>query len=288
MPLEPFFALVILAILIAGSYTDLKTREVPDWVNYGFLFTAFGIRAIYSAAKSDWTILAYGAFGFIACVILAYVMFYAGQWGGGDAKLIMGLGALIGMELSFSSFLVSFLLNVFLVGAVYAIFWSFYLVAKHWKKFLEEINKLNSLKKIRIIKRVVLISGIILLIIGIVMDNGEAKLVMIAFSLLYIITFYLWIFVRIVERSCMLKRVSPEKLTEGDWIAKDVVVAGKRITGPKDLGVTKEQIAELIRLKKKRKIKQIMIKEGIPFVPSFLFAFIATWFFGNLFLLFIR
>ena len=96
------------------------------------------------------------------------------------------------------------------------------------------------------------------------------------------LTFYLWLGVKAVENSCMLKYVSPEKLTEGDWIAKDIKIGGKYIAGPKDLGIEKKQIKKLMELYKKRKVKKVLIKEGIPFVPSFLIAFILTIIFGNL------
>ncbi|GIU69536.1 MAG: hypothetical protein KatS3mg002_0772 [Candidatus Woesearchaeota archaeon] len=46
----------------------------------------------------------------------------------------------------------------------------------------------------------------------------------------------------------------------------------KYITGPKDLGISKEQI----ELLKKSKIKKVLVKEGIPFIPAFLIAFILT------------
>jgi len=110
-------------------------------------------------------------------------------------------------------------------------------------------------------------------------------LVILVFSALLI--FYSTIFVKSVEKTCMLKFVEPEKLTEGDWIAKNVIVNKKRIAGPKDLGIEKKQIKQLIELKRKGLIKKILIKEGIPFVPSFLIAFIITFWFGNWLLLFI-
>ena len=44
------------------------------------------------------------------------------------------------------------------------------------------------------------------------------------------------------------------------------------------------QIHRLIKLKQQGKIKKILIKEGIPFVPSFLMAFAASVFFGDIFI----
>lgn len=64
----------------------------------------------------------------------------------------------------------------------------------------------------------------------------------------------------------MYRLIPVSKLTEGDWIAKNVYLNKKLITGPKDRGITKKQITLL----KKSKVKQVLIREGIPFVPVFL------------------
>ncbi|MBI2142083.1 hypothetical protein HYU15_01165 [Candidatus Woesearchaeota archaeon] len=85
----------------------------------------------------------------------------------------------------------------------------------------------------------------------------------------------------------MLKYVGPEKLTEGDWIAKDVYVNRKYVCGPKDLGIEKSQIRKLMKYKLQGKIRKVLIKEGIPFVPSFLIAFLLSVKFGNLLLMLI-
>ena len=91
-------------------------------------------------------------------------------------------------------------------------------------------------------------------------------------------------FVKAVENSSLYKYITPDKLTEGDWIAKDIKINGKYITGPKELGIEKKHINQLINFWKKGKIKKILIKEGMPFIPSFLLAFIITLIYGNIFL----
>ena len=48
----PLFALISYTIaffaLLIGSYTDIKTREVPDWINFGLIGTGFGINLLFS------------------------------------------------------------------------------------------------------------------------------------------------------------------------------------------------------------------------------------------------
>ena len=107
------------------------------------------------------------------------------------------------------------------------------------------------------------------------------KILILTFAFLILTTFYLWVFVKAIEKSSMYKLVEPTKLTEGDWIVKDIFIGGKYLTGPKDLGIGKNQIKVLIQLYKQKKIKKILVKEGIPFVPSFFIAFIVTLVFGN-------
>ena len=41
------YTIAFFALLIA-SYTDLRTREVPDWLNFGLIGTGFGINLLFS------------------------------------------------------------------------------------------------------------------------------------------------------------------------------------------------------------------------------------------------
>jgi hypothetical protein len=210
-------------------------------------------------------------------------MFYTGQWGGGDSKILMGLGAVIGVDfISRNFFLGHFLTNALLIGALYGILWSFFAIIKNRKKFIKEFKKSMKNKKNILTKRIVLILFIVLVLIAILSPDKLAKLMLFYLAVVSILTFYLWVAVKAVENSCMLKYVKPQQLTEGDWIVKDIKINGKYITGPKDLGIEKKNIRKLIELYKKRKVKNILIKEGIPFVPSFFIAYVITLIYGNL------
>ena len=105
---------------------------------------------------------------------------------------------------------------------------------------------------------------------------GEYKLLLIFFIAMFYVLFYIWLFVKIIEESCMIKNVAVSKLTEGDWIFKDVFIGKKYIAGPKDLGISREQIELLKKYSARGKIKTVTIKEGIPFIPAFLVAYVAT------------
>ena len=284
------YTIAFLALLIA-SYTDIKTREVPDWLNFGLIGIGFGISMIFSIIYWKINFILASIIGFSSLFILAWVMFYTGQWGGGDSKMLMGLGALIGIDIFSKSltlvstlqfFIVAFLINALFIGALYGILWSIFSIFKNKKKFFNNFKKAINSKKTKLAKKILLILFIILVLLAVLVPDKFVKLMILYLALISIMTFYLWVAIKAVENACMLKLVKPMQLTEGDWIAKDVKVDGKYITGPKDLGIEKKKINKLIALYKQRKVKKILIKEGIPFVPSFFVAYIITLIYGNL------
>lgn len=277
------YILSFIALLI-GSITDLKTREVPDWLNYGLVISGVGLNLLFSAIYSNSSFIINSIVGLSIFFGVAYVMFYTGQWGGGDSKILMGLGAMLGIDVSFktSQFLLGFFINALFVGAIYGLLWSIFLVFKNRKKFWKEFKIMLSKNIVVKAKKIMAITLVLLFILLLFTKLHYIKILILSLAFLILTTFYLWIFVKAIEKSSMYKLVEPIKLTEGDWIVNAVYVNKQYICGPKDLGISKKQIKKLIGFYKQGKIKRILIKEGIPFVPSFLVAFVVTLIFGNL------
>lgn len=280
---------IALAVLLIGTFTDLRTREVPDWVNIGLIGIGFGVNLIFSIFFWDYSYILSSVVGFFVIFALGWAMFYSGQWGGGDSKMLMGLGALVGIDI-FSGkipFLAHFLVNIVIVGALYGVIWTIYLIIKNWTSFYKEAKKLMKDKFVLKVRLIVYALFIVLLAISFFAGDRLIKLSSLYIAVVLPVTLYVWVAVKSVEKSCMIKTVPPKDLTEGDWIAKEVKVNGKVIAGPKDLGVEKKQIKKLIQLYKQKKIKNVKVKEGIPFVPSFLAAYLTTLILGNVAFLFI-
>ncbi|MFA5141561.1 MAG: A24 family peptidase [Candidatus Woesearchaeota archaeon] len=282
---EILYTLAFLVLLVS-SYTDLRKREVPDSVSYGLIFAVMGLRGIFALSSQDVSIFVEGLLGLGLMYLFACLMYYSGQWGGGDAKIIMGLGAVFGLSpiMSFQT-LFMFLINMVMFGAVYGVVWTIYLILKNWTKCVHELHILILSKKVILAKYFVYISSILLLVSGAFFM--QFRLLFFTLAIFTLGMFYLWICTKVVENAAMLKKTLPSQLTEGDWIAEDVVVDGKRICGSADLGVSKKQIKELAELYSRGKIKHVVVKEGVPFVPSFLIAFIATLLLDNWILLFL-
>lgn len=264
--------------MIVATIVDLKKREVPDWISYSMIASGFGLRIIDSLTTNDWAYTLYGLIGFAVMVGIGLFMYYTKQWGGGDTKLIMALGIIFAAIGTKKLFLVDLFINILIIGAMYGIAFGIFLAIKKWDKFKEEIKKaMIKNKKIRI---ATLILGGAVAVVILIMQDRLITMVLGLTTLLLILYIYLITFMRAVDKACMYKYLEVEKLTEGDWVAEEVKVNNKVICGPKDLGLEKEQIEEL----KKLKVKKVLVKEGIPFVPPFLIATILTLIFGNVLL----
>ena len=220
--------LTLIALAVA-SLTDIKTREVPDWLNYSLISIGLGLRLLYSVATFDFSFFLAGALGFAIFLLIGYAMFYTGQWGGGDSKLLMGIGALIGFEYSSNSLLLSFIVHLFLVGAVYGFIWSAYLAVKNRKEFSKKYNEILHSKPMPIIRAFVLALTFIFLIVVIAIKSPSSKILVFGGVVIGYLTFYLWIFIKTVENVCMLRHVTPLQLTEGEWIAEEIHINGKYI-----------------------------------------------------------
>ena len=268
------FLLSILGFLFVlhATATDIKKREVLDFVSYGLLSCALSIRLMWSLLLGTWDPFLYGLFGFGIFFVLGMIMFYAGQWGGGDTKILFGIGAALGFDGTLLSPILIFFVLMLLIGSIYGLLYSVALSVQNKKQFIDETHKLWKVPS----TKPILISavGIVLLCI-IVYRAHESAETFILFSIGLIIGLFtvLIYYIRIVETSCMLKEVSPLVLTEGDWISQDVVYKGKILCGPKDLGIEKTQIVRLQKLHAQKKITTVVRKNGIPFVPSLFLAY---------------
>lgn len=280
------FALVDLSVLaglfalIIASIFDIKTREVPDWLNFSLLAFAIATALLLSITKSDYHIIINALIGLLAGILIGVILFYTGQWGGGDTKLIAGLCTIMGYSSgNYRQGLLligSFLICTMLVGAIYGLGFSFYKAISNYKQFKPAIEQKLRSKQVLVIRIILLAIGIIAFFFLLFTKSIESGMAFgLAMSLF--LFFYLWAFISVVEKTCMIQEVEVKKLTEGDWIVGDVVKGKKTILKPSKTGITLEQIAML----KRHKINKVMVKVGIPFVPSFLFAYIITFGIGN-------
>ncbi|MDX2175874.1 MAG: prepilin peptidase [Candidatus Sumerlaeia bacterium] len=86
-----------LPLLIIACITDLRRREIPDWISIVLFGTALVASAFHWVPQLTLRgALLGGALGTVAGLLL----FYALKFGGGDAKLMAALGAVLGYPLT--------------------------------------------------------------------------------------------------------------------------------------------------------------------------------------------
>ncbi|MFH1209188.1 MAG: A24 family peptidase [archaeon] len=278
MVIDILIVIIILLYLIFASISDIKTREVPDYLSYSLVIIVSVLKVLDAVTKKDIRILLYSFIGFAVFYGLSLLMYYSRQWGGGDAKLLISLGIAFPTYPEFllkflnpnlnSPFLLIITINLLILGSIYSFIYIFFIILKNRKRLKEIKIKIN---------RYLLIIPLLFIVVSLFIPS-PLKLISLFIAFLSLIYPYLLGLIKDIERICMLQTIPLSKLTEGDWIPKSIYYKNKLIYNRNSPGITKKQIALL----KKHKFKKITVKYGIPFVPSFLFTIIFSLLLGNL------
>lgn len=273
---EIIFLLVLAGIwIIFAVVQDLKKREIADWLNFSLIIFALGFRFFYSLfAENGFNFFYQGLIGFGIFLVLGNVFYYSRLFAGGDAKLMMALGAILPFSPSFFENLNIFINFIFIflfVGAVYGLVWSLFLCFRNWKLFKKSFaSKFEKNKKLIYLA---MFGGLIVMVLGFL------NWILFFVGVLIFIFPYFHFYAKAVDDSCMVKKINSKDLTPGDWLYRDIKI-GKEIIKATWDGVNKKQISKL----KKHK-KFVLIRQGIPFSPVFLISFlIIIWIYlGNSF-----
>ncbi len=262
----PLYFLAFIWILFA-VVQDLRTREISNWLNFSLIAFALVYRAFYSSYAGEWNFFLFGLGGFALFWVLAYLLYYARAFAGGDAKLLMGLGAILPFDSlwSYASISFVFLLFLFVLGAIYSLIYTIFLAFGNWKRFTRDFTSQFKAMKLGIYSGIVFVVVVCLLFVAFTKSYLFSLSI---FGFLLIGTFLL-VYTKAVEKSCFLRLVKPSMLTEGDWIISDIRV-GKYVVKKTVHGLEKKDI-ELLR----KHNKSIVVKYGIPFGPAFLLGLVA-------------
>jgi len=263
---ENYFLIVLAFIWIAiAVIQDIRKREVANWVNFSLVAIALSYRAFVSVFLWDYWYFVYGLIGFGIFFALANLFYYSRIFAGGDAKLLIGLGPILPFSYLFYENLKIFFYFIVLLmfcGSIYGLLYSVILSYRHKKQFSKEF--LKQLKKNKRIILVFIIPAVFLFVFSLIVEVS----LFILLPLLVLIFPFLYIYAKAIEESCMVKKIAAMDLTEGDWLHEKVKV-GRKTIKPNWQGVSAEDLKILRKLRKK-----VLIKQGIPFTPSFLFAFV--------------
>jgi Flp pilus assembly protein protease CpaA len=261
--MQEYYFLFALALIytIFATIQDLKYREVANWLSFSFIVFALAYRAFYASAINNFNFFFLGLLGFIITFALGNAFYYMKAFAGGDAKLLMGFGVILPYQgyLHLAILPVLLIFTLFLSGAVYSLIYSIFIVTKNKKSFIKEFKFLSKNKK-----TLLLISTILLPIFIIL---GFYKTLFFFLAILTLIPITL-VYTKSLEK-CMISLIAPEKLTEGDWLEKEIKINSK-ITIKKTVHGLSYKDIQLLR----KYHHPALIKQGIPFVPAFLITLI--------------
>ncbi len=270
--------LVILAFIwiLVGTIQDLRMKEVSNWLNFSLIIFALGFRFFYSLfGQNGFGFFYQGLIGLGIFLVLGNLFYYSRLFAGGDAKMMIALGAILPFSENFYTnlniFFWFFILFVF-VGAIYGFVWSIFLTIKNFKLVRKEV-KYSLIKKKKLFYSVL---GICILLILF----GFFDLLFLVAGLFILILSCFYLFANSIEKCCMLVKISSNDLRPGDWLAENIKISkGKTILKNWE-GLNEKEIKMI-----QKKYKFVKIKQGIAFMPVFLVSFIVLvylWFFNLL------
>lgn len=282
---ESLLFLTTAAGAAVGGWIDFKTSEIPDEVPLFVAISALVLHIANGIFGSGWSMLGYGFAVGLAYLALGYLMYYSGQWGEADVLLLAAVGFAIPQPLSFFHatsglfYPLLFLLNTFVVGAVYSLTYSFVKALKTPGFLLSLHGQMKEKATLTFALFAIIIAGMIALAASFHYPLAPFFLESVPFLGGLVFLYAMYLFAATVDRTVFRAKIPTTKLREGDVLAEDIPEL--KLSGKLFIGLTKE---EVLAVKKKR--KSVMIKEGVRYAPTFLLSILFTLFFGN-FLLYI-
>ena len=260
------FFIALIGSLVA-SYYDLKTTEIPELLPIIMIAAGIFLNSLDFLFTKSPENLFLSLINGIVFSSLGFSMYFAGQWGAGDAFLLAAIGFLIPKSFFIQSefpFMFTYLINLFFLGSLYMIVYSIFYAIKNKKAidiFMGQIKRFSWI----IFTLSFLFILLSFILSSIFFGKIVPKLILLSFSITLLLII-LWIFSKSVEKS-FIKRIPIYKLKVGD-----VLLESKRWDG-----ITEREIREI----KKSGRKYVYIKSGICFAPAFPIALIFTVIYGN-------
>ena len=224
--------LIALTALSIASITDLKKREVPDLINYSLIVLGLIIGLMTSIIQISFWPLTSSILGLILGYIIGALMFYTGQWGGGDAKMLMGLGALLGFDIYSiienglieigNSIFINIFISIFIAGIIYGIGFLIVLAIKNKKEFLKILRKKlrnERTHKIRLTITTISFAGILS---SLLIQEMNYKIFLMMVSVSIYLIFYLILSIQIIEKNILVVAMPITELTPGEWPSKNL------------------------------------------------------------------
>lgn len=269
------FELFLILIALFGSgfvgLWDLKTSDVPDSVCIAMIAVGLILHTAEGFITGNFFMLTNSII--IGSLFLGFglLMYFFGQWGGGDGELLVSIGILL-PALSVNSlfpFPLTYFINMIIIGAIYSIVYVFVLSLRNqdiYRIFFSDL-KGNILFKLSVPL------SILLLLVSLFFNSFIFMFVSLMIALMLCV-FVLFKFLKISENS-FTKKISTKNIKEGDMIGEDIPrlnIYKKQIKG-----LTEKEINAIKRTK-----KYVLVRDGVRYCPVFFISLLFTILYGNI------
>lgn len=280
-----FFAGIALLGSSIAAIIDLKTTEVPDKIPYAMIASALVLKLLYSIHTNNFLHLMDSVVVGIAYLVFGFLLYYTGQWGGGDAKVLAAIGFLLpaipqefSPPLSFA-FPVAYLINLFFIGSIYMIAYSLALTLLNPSIANEFFSETRGQYRQLMVEAALASSSVVAVPYIVLKSLNLSHTIFISFIpsiiALSLSMIFLLRFLKVVERVAFRRKIDVSKLREGDMIGEDIDELGMKSKLIR--GITKEEVTKIQSAR-----KEVWVKEGVRFVPAFPLSLAAILLYGDI------
>lgn len=133
---------VVCLLLIWAAWIDGKQLRVPNWLTFPMVLSGL----IYNSWANGWEGLSFGGYGMVVGLLTLMPLYAVGGMGAGDVKLMAGMGAWLGPQVTWDAFCVSVV-----VGALMAVVmvWKTGKFNHHYGNFLMIWNEWTTIRNPR-------------------------------------------------------------------------------------------------------------------------------------------
>ncbi|MFK7820144.1 MAG: prepilin peptidase [Planctomycetaceae bacterium] len=127
--IENWHVKLVSIVLIVAAWIDGKELRVPNWITFPMVLSGL----VYCTCVGGLSGLGAGLLGMVTGLLTLLPLYAVGGMGAGDVKLMAGVGAWLGWQITLAAFCVSAV-----VGAIMAVCMVLHRGAfeKHYKQFL--------------------------------------------------------------------------------------------------------------------------------------------------------
>jgi len=268
MMFEILYILTALAGTFGIALWDLKTSDVSEKACYFMIGLGIFLHLIETYYTGDMSILYSMLMSVGAFLIIGSLMYYTGQWGDGDAAVLVVIGALMPtMPSPLMPFALSYFINLSVIGAIYSIIYALIIAQRNGAHRL-------FVKSLRLHSGTLFwLTGLVAMTVVTMIVFFPSLIMLMALPPFFVASALIYFFIKAVDSS-FRRRMLSSKLKEGDVIADSIPhlgIVGKRITGL--------SMAQISKIKMMR--RYVTVIDGIRYTPAFFISLLYTLLFGS-------